>query len=656
MYLIKNKYLLEKCEPTKIEQQSEDDLQNHFKLILKQQIIPSNIQVSGDIVTSFTHNDTTYFTNPDYDSCFEITKRFMFSDKIHYFTTLTSIMKYIEPLYSSQSTLSFLPIHHVKPAFYYNAKRDEIRPIITIDKNKAYSDILRNLPYLLSTDYRTYELTNQSTYTDEYSLYIATPKTPHILMPKQDIYSGTHIKFCKNKIEFTIQERLQCKKNPNHFKQIVNDLFTKFPPETSNVAKTVICRAIGSFQSEPSADNTDIIVVNKDDRNPNNTAIECDNVFLEFEKNNTVKNVYNRKPIAIQIKDKMNQELYEKMEELFLTPEDIVQIKTDSITFYTKPYHNIQPSKKIGGWKLGEYKESQGSIYDNSTPFTSFKQINHNKNTIYQGDAGNGKSYHIQHSDLTDAIILSSNISELSKHGEKNLNAEVIQKYCVWNKSKKTKIPKESHIIIEECGILMKEHWDFIFKCFLLKKKITMYGDFKQLLPVDEIHTFNRPQWIDMIFSNQLSLDANWRNDFTADYYKSLYTSTDENYLKQEINKYSTKTPEEADVIIAYRNVIVDKYNDYMLAYHNKTIKDDIPLICKTNDLRDLNIYNNFIMNRNELDIHQDKIEKYFKPAYARTLYNMQGDEAKSYYVAPEDIHWFANPRMAYTLISRIAT
>ena len=667
MYLLENPYLYEKPEPIKTEQMGYEDMKQFFNSLIQERIIPASIQLQGDEITSFIHNNTIYFNNPDYNTVLEIGRRFMFSDKIPHHTSLSTIMTYIEKLYTSSYAISFLPIHHAKPAYFYNTKRDPTREIMTIDKNKAYSDILRKLPYLLSTDYRTYELTTTSVFDDEIALYIASPETPNLLLPKQDIYTGQHIKFCiKNNVPFKIHEKLVCKKNDNHFSFIVNDLYTKFPPDhpdTSHIAKTIICRTIGRFQSEPSADESDITLVNKDDVDPKKHQFKYnDELYFQFTKNNRTKNIYNRKPIAIQIKDRMNQEIFLKMKELNLGESDIVQIKTDSITFYTKPFQVVKTSKKMGEWKRGEYKEAQGSIYDTATPFTTFFQARENQNTIYQGDAGNGKSYHIQnHLDLTDAIILSSKHSAIRQHREKKLNAQVIQKYSGINEKTPTIIPKEHHIIVEEVGILTRQHWDFLFKCFLLGKKITVYGDFKQLLPYDEIYTFNRPAWLNMMFTNQYQLDANWRNDFTADYYASLYNSTDPEYLKQELLKYSTKTPEEADVIIAYRNTIVKQYNEYMLNYHNKKITDNgVPLICKTNDLKQYDIYNNFIMLREELpqEISDELIEnpKVFLPAYARTLFNLQGDSIRSFYVVPEDMSWFLKPRMAYTLISRLKT
>jgi hypothetical protein len=341
------------------------------------------------------------------------------------------------------------------------------------------------------------------------------------------------------------------------------------------------------------------------------------------------------------------------MEELGLTDDGVKQINTDSITFYTKSTREIKLGNTLDDWKRAPYKPITKNVYDLiEDPITFFQTIP-NENTIITGNAGNGKSYYIQHMDLTDAIIVSSKHSAIRQHKEKGLNAHVIQKFS-YGEETKTTIPAEKHIIVEECGILTRQNWDFLYKCALLGKKLTMLGDFTQLLPVDEIHTFNRPAFIGMMFANQVVKNDNYRNNFSAEYYETLKNGTKE-YLMEQIKKYSTDKPEDADVIIAYRNKIVDKYNEYMLEYHDKTINDDdVPVMCITNDLREHDMFNNFFFLSQEIEPSLLNNEKYFKPAYARTLYNMQGDDCGSYYVAPEDLHWFCNPRMAYTLVSRL--
>jgi hypothetical protein len=663
MYVLDNrkstfKYLIEVPKPKNFKVLQPDNLLDDFRTLLQDKIVPSKIDFDEyGTLNSYVHDKTQYIANEDYDTIQKIINKYMFCDKINPTTKLTRVLYDIERLYTSKSLNSFFPIQHQKPAFFYNRPRDPKRQVDTIDKNKAYSDILANLPYLLTTDIRTHAHTETDVFTDEYALYLVKPETPNLLMPRQDIYSGEHVKFCKQLFPFKILERLECRHHKNDFKNMVLDLYQKISPD---IAKQVIVKFIGTFETCPEEKTAnECVVVNRQNHNPKYHAVEVlEDVFVEQRPKKVAPRLYNRKPIAIQIKDTMYRHLFLKLVELKKTDADVVQINTDSITFYNDKNEHIETSKEFGKWKKGDYKPTNASLYDRITDFATMKQTRPNNNTIVQGLAGNGKTYHIQNNmDLTDSIILTSKHSAIRQHREKNLNSQVIQAYT---NLEFPAYPSESHIIVEECGILAREHWDLILKCYYLGKKITMFGDFNQLLPVDEINTFDRPLFLNMYFNTQIRKDENWRNNFTPEYYWSLINSTDRTYLRNEILKYSTKTPEEADVIIVYRNIIADHYNDYMLKYHNKTITDDnVPLLCKTNEYRKHGIYNNFILTRKDLPetITDEDIEdeKKFKPAYARTLYNMQGDETKSYYMAPEDIDWFLHSRMAYTLISRVS-
>ena len=652
MYLMtpKSRCLIEKPKlDYKLQRLSSDELQILFKKIIDDNIAPSDIRIRGYEITSFIHNETLFFCNPEYDVCKEVISKFTFSDKVSPFHTYTNLLNVLEQFYTQEKIESFLPISHTKPAFVYNVPKDD-RPTQTIDKNKAYSSILKDLPYLLSTDIRIYAHKKLNKFINEEALYIVKPETPNILMPKQDIYSGEHVKYCMGKFEFEIQEYLSCKAHINHYNKLIPDLFQI----GETIAKDIVNRGVGCFQKEIKlSESTKNIIVSEDERENYFNFEISEGKYIQCVPTKKVTNLYNRKPIAIQIKDKMNRLLFEKMEELKLTDDDIVQINTDSITFYTHsklPVLNL--SKSIDGWKSSSYKQKDHTIYDNHYEPITFFQPMTNTNTLITGPAGNGKSYYIQHMDLTNSIILSSKHSAVRQHREKGLNAHVIQKFSGISENMSQTIPAEQHIIIEECGILTREHWDFLYKCAFMGKKLTMLGDFDQLLPYDEPNTFNQPLFINMIFSTQKTMNTNWRNNFTLDYYKSLING-DKEFLAQEIMKYSTRTPEEADIIIAYRNTTVDQYNNYMLNYHNKKLGDDgIPMMCITNDLRKHEIYNNFLFMSQDIKVSL----KNFRVAYARTLYNMQGDECKSYYMAKEDLKWFTNPRMAYTLISRLKT
>ena len=657
IYPIDNKYLETKTNPNiKPQYLTEEDLADKFNELITAHILPSNIHIYADKVDSFIHESTHYFYNPEYEDCLQVLTAFGIEDKITPKINYINLMDLIETIYTqSQSSpyTSFFPIDHIKTPMNYNTKPDG-RPTTTIDKNKAYSHAFMNLPYLLTTDYRQYPIQDNPSIIDEVALYIATPKTPNILMPKQDIYSGQHLLFCKSKFSFTIQERINCKKHDNIYNEIIQDLQDKLP---NHLFKNILNKVIGSYARSPKkVQSSNATLVNDNDKNSNHFHIPYGNYYLEIENEEHVRHLYNRRPIAIQIKDRTAQTLYEKMVELNLKDDDIVQIKTDSITFYTTSTP-IKVGKSINDWKFDTYKPSTACIYDYDPPTITMKQTLPNDNTLITGYAGNGKSYYIQNTLVPqdpNYIILSSKHSALTQHRTNNLNADVIQAYA-WGRA----IPKEHHLIVEECGILSRYEWDILFKCFLLGKKLTVLGDFQQLLPYGEHATFNSPAFLNWLFTNQTQMNTNWRNNFSTTYYDSLINSKDPNYLKQEILKYSTKTPEEAEVIFAYRNKTVDQYNEHMLNYLNKTLDDpDVPMICTTNKLRDHNIFNQYQFTTQEI---RDKItdpefdmEKHFRPAYARTLYNLQGDQVKSYYIAPEDIDYFSKPREAYTIISRI--
>lgn len=649
MYPVKNHYLEQRPKGNKTTHLSPDGLYEKFEELLDSGVLPADICVDDGQLISYKHEEVEYFANSQYNDCYKVLQQFGIHANIRPNTRYTNVLYELEKAYNGKALASFFPIQHVKPAFYYNkADIDSTRTVDTLDKNKAYSYILQNLPHLLSVDYRTTPIEDAPFKLTKNALYIATPDIPCILMPKQDIYCGDHLLYCKGKINFTVQEKLSATSHPNIYTNIIKDLYELCDPD---VVKKIVVRTIGTFECEVSVkESVRAYVVNDQEMNPSNAVIQVGSHQLELQPTTYISSLTNRKPIAIQVKDQMNVLLYEKMVELNLTHNDIVQINTDSITFYAKPSVRLLSTTAFDGWKVASYRPKQGSLFDSATPFITMRQKRPNENTLTTGNAGNGKSYDIQNTlDLKDSIILSTKHSAISQHRDKGLNAQVVQCYTYRNT-----LPAEHHIIVEEIGIWDSEQWFLLIKCFLLGKKITAFGDFQQLLPVSETAPFSSPQFLDMMFATQRRKDTNYRNDFTPEYYNSLITSTDSNFLASEIRRHSTKTPEEADVIIAYRNVVVDTYNQHMLNYHKKTINDpDVPMVCKTNDLKEKNIFNGFVMMSQDIS-PEDQI--HFKLAYARTLYNMQGDQTRSYYMAPEDIHWFSKPREAYTLISRLHT
>ena len=672
IHIVKNRELTKQPIGDKYKHLSAEDLDESFRSLIQRRIVPSNIRLNQGCLTEYTHEETRYIYNPDWELVNRVVDKLgIFIDTIDPTTTSVSLMSIIEKYYTSHNPISFLPIQHAKPSFFWNAEHiDTTREQTCIDKNLAYTDNLKELPYLLTTDIRTHthEITNK--FSTESALYIAEANPPNILLPRKDIYSGQHIKFCLrlNTFQVKIYEKLECKKEKNYFKVIIQDLLQKLDRQD---VKQIVLRAIGSFEKNLQIQEfNEVSFITKQQRTKEYKNIEVSGVpdgYFQLIPTNKVRNLYNRKPIAIQIKDAMFRALFTKMNELKLKDQDIIQINTDSITFYTKPQQEIQSSNQIGHWKVSTSKlQTTLCFYDNCMPFETFVQPSaFTDNLLVEGCAGNGKSYRIQNNtDLTDSIIVSSKHSAIRQHIEKGLNARVIQAFTNTAVGI-NKIPTESHIIVEECGILTREHWDFLVKCSLLGKKLSVLGDFTQLLPYAEQSAFDKPLFLNWLFHKREVQNTNWRNNFPIEYYDWLKHKATNEERKREVLKYSTQKPTQADSIIAYRNIIVDKYNELMLEHYGKKATDEgVPIMIKTNDFRDHDIFNNFIFPREELECDDELLESYLekdaqgnskmKVAYARTLYNYQGDETNSYFIAPEDIDWFISPRMAYTLISRL--
>jgi hypothetical protein len=160
----------------------------------------------------------------------------------------------------------------------------------------------------------------------------------------------------------------------------------------------------------------------------------------------------------------------------------------------------------------------------------------------------------------------------------------------------------------------------------------------------------------------------NYRNDFTFDYYEKLIAMTEYSDILDEIKKYNHPNYYEAETIITYTNKTKDYYNNEMIKRLGLKFGDvGCRVVCKKNDLKDLNIYNNFYYTIKERDddiiiitdgiddieIKEKQLNNNFELGYCRTLYNIQGESIKSFYFALQDTPHI-DGRALYTLISRL--
>lgn len=676
IYELENDYLTKSKPKPILNYEYVEELHKKFISFLRSRILPENIKLNGSDFTSFTVKNTLYHNNKDFDTVKEILDKLGLSDKFMPDLTLTNISDIIERLYIKTGINSIFPYftNNSGGYNYYNDKidDDDLR-LTTIDQNKHYAYILKQLKYLLKCDIKTSKHIIKPKEILNDWIYIAQPKISNILMPSLDYYTGEHLIYCASeKVPFDVLEGLECERiDINYFSEMIDDLYNKLDEKTF---KNIIVCMIGRFDNKELGAHkyTKFIkIANNDERErtPNTEYVKLTEEFsLMFNVYDLPNKFYSRKPIKMQIIEGSRKEVYEKMKELNLNENDnIKQIKTDAITYISTK--KINDDKNLGGWKIQKdtlyFKEDKGYINNDIT--FEIEGINKN-NELYEDYAGSGKTHYIINNllpKLDDFICLSPSHSSLRSYRQNKINSQVIQYYTLNNK-----IPTENNIIVDEIGMCGGLAMDMLLKCALLGKNIYSFGDFKQLEPVNgkacNGSIFNKLMYGDKLFS----LGTNYRNDFTTEYYDYLLNTKQITKLYKEIDKYNTKNYYEAEIIICFTNEKRQLYNKNMLEY-NKLKWGDINtrICCKTNDLRDLNIYNNFYYtitgkedNKIIIDdgieqkrITEEQLNKYFEGGYCRTLYNIQGEACNTFFY-PQDEYKFLDNRALYTLISRLKT
>jgi hypothetical protein len=664
-----------------------NEIDEKFNEYLNNHILPEDINITEkgqNIISSFRVENLIYHLNDEYEKCKNILFKFGLLDKITIYTRLSNIYKIIEKLYIKDNINSLWDNAdlYIKGGYnYHNEKNEDYENILTIDKNKCYSYALKELDFLIVVDdIRTAEIKNYNNEVliDHY-LYNVIPAQSSIILPDTNIYSGQTLKYALAEgLNFEIKEVLITTKTENIYKSMVKDIYKHLKADD---AKDIINRMIGNFSKRTieKENPTNIIIANHDEteaqKGLKRRFNETYNIIYNIKRD---VNIFNRAPIRNEIIDRSRIEIYKQIKKLNININDIIQVKTDSITINNKNNYinyldmNMDP---LDGWKIEEnFKEITNRQWDNNFLSLNFKimedkdDIIINKNNFYNGYAGCGKSYKIKNDlikKIKDYIILTPSYATLNEYKIEGINCNVIQKFTLTNT-----IPEEKNIIVDECGMLNYNDLIMISKCIKLKYKIYFFGDFKQLLPVGENRELNNIIFFNNNFHYNINCLENHRNNFTIEYYDYLRNLKNED-IKKELKIFNINDNIlDVEAVICYKRDTVNKYNKMILKKLNLKFDDNgAKVICKSNKLRDYGIYNNFeftikeknedniILNNVKLNIdytikHKELI-KFFIPAYAKTLYNVQGQTLKSFYFAEEDIN-ILDGRRLYTLISRL--
>lgn len=679
LYPIKNKYL-EKINDKEINNieivKSGDD---KLKSFIENGILPYDINIRFNYendndkinnILSFKVNNTKYICNDEYNQCLNILKKYGLEHEITDDIKIRKLLEILSKLYVQSNIVSFCPAieQFTKGGFLYkNDIQVNKKDLITIDKVKCYSHSLKSLPYLLTCDYRTAKITKNPIEIIDHYLYNVNPKQSSILLPDTNLYTGYHLKYAQTQdLEFELLEEIECNKVPNYYSKLVEDLFINVD---NNEFKNILNCGIGMFEKNT---NSYLKYITEGLFNQEETKCNSgfsipinDNYNIIYNTEEQISNSYTKKIIAFQVKDMSRQIIYQKLLDLNLQPENIIQIKTDSITYIGDKPKDLDFG--LDGWKEEQYNElSNVNEIINKPLSLFFKYPSENKKRVlYDCYAGCGKTYDIINEIIPELrkqnkkfIVLTPSHSSIEEYRKLNINCKVIQTF-----SFKNSIPNEDFIIIDEIGMCDKQANDVLYKCFKADKEFMVYGDFKQLLPVFEKSSYNSEQYLNLLFNEKKELCTNHRNNFSKEYYDNLINNKIN--LRDEVLKYSNTGYIDAEVIICCRKDTRDKYNKLMMEYLGLNDLDiGLKLICITNDLQHKNIYNNFAeeiidVNKDNIQLSngesytKEEIKNNFRPAYARTAYSVQGKSLKSFYYPIEDYDCL-NGRLTYTIISRL--
>ena len=625
-------------------------------------------------IISIIDDNIKYIQNDEYLRCEEILIKYGLLDKIYDSIKLINIISILSQLYTKTNDNSIWFGHNkfAIGGFRYSNKTlqcNDNEKFITIDQNKAFSSCLSELEYLITVDMVNTNLDANLSLNEDHYIYIVEPERSSILIPEMGAYTGSFLKFCKEQgLIFTITEKLPTTTINNHYKLMINELYDNLD---ENIFKTSINKFIGTFEENRGlksktnfiklCDDAELETINE------NEYSRCitDNLHYIFTES-TTHSIYSKKPIAIQIKEEARKRTYLKLVELNIRDEDIKSINTDSICFKQNNTHkeisNI--GKGLNQWKFEKYKQFNADFNYSNNIKLSFIETTPNNNTIGLCYAGCGKTYKLIHAiipnlESNDYIVLTPSHSSLKEYRALKFNCNVIQKYTL-DKNKIT--PKEAVIIIDEIGMCSRDAILLLIKWSSMGKHIIAYGDYKQLLPIGESKPLYSNLLQSYLFKNIDIMTENRRNNLDISFYDALINGKCDN--KKAIIKFRNIN---SNTVICHRNSTRKQYNEIICKKLNINTMSNIgcKVICKSNELSDKDIYNNFIytikaFNNDKITLNSDEeitleeLSKHFEYGYARTLHSAQGETLSDFYYPNEDLD-IIDGRFTYTLISRLS-
>jgi hypothetical protein len=338
IYPMKNSYFKKENKRNDLTFIYKENINKELIDYLDSEKLPIKVSTAGDATISYfiTDDNRVISNNDEYEKCLKVATALGIQDKIDYNTTLIYLGSLILELYRKDNINScwLNSGDFIKAGYNYSKEVDEaklnvnMKKIKTIDKNKCYSYLLRNLPYLVKYDVQKNKPVDLKNHTiEDHFMYIVQPEQSSILLPNTNVYFGSLIKYAKNEgIKFKILEGMETTKVDNCFTEMIDDLYKICP----DIAKDIINRMIGTFNIGCKAAEEMVTfkkICNNDECDRSEGYVfklnEKYNIF--YEKMTTQPRLGTKKPIAFQILDESRIMIYKKMIEIGLKDTEYTQ-------------------------------------------------------------------------------------------------------------------------------------------------------------------------------------------------------------------------------------------------------------------------------------------------------------------------------------------
>jgi len=485
---------------------------------------------------------------------------------------------------------------------------------------------------------------------------------------------------------------------PDNFKKFIditsqfdNDIFKKLNNMLNGVLNNKYNKkSKENFYSNSIENFTYLINSSLDNNYEIKTEISNNNFYLQrYKKQNNYENTssFYRATLSLSILEVIN--LIDKIKG------DIIAVKTDCVYYNGDDFdYDDITNDKIKD--LGIYRKecSRVEFFEDRYEPIIFKEYEHkyNNQKLFLGCGGSGKSYETIKNANKNTLFLSpthsSNENLISKSKElnkNNLTFKTIQSFFEQTKnnykSSVKQLLKYDHIVVDEIFMVDTKYLRFLIN----HHNIILLGDDKQLRQIENYKNENHNLLISYIgrYFNIEYKEFNKNSRYDLETYNIINKFVETKNLNS-LNELSTYDENRIypfyicsynETRKLYTKKCCDYHyeNEYKFKYNNNIEKYKIginmPIICTTNFLKKLNIYNNYTgyildINENEIkinihsNIHILNINTFlnnFLPFYVSTIHKIQGQKISTDY-AILDIYnksSFITFETIYTAITR---